>query len=140
MPDPKAIEDRAQAAAAAGNHEEAVALLREARESWRARGRQPELLRAYAAIGRQHLAAGELDEAESAARTSIQQARVWSDPLELGRSLLLLGQILARTPRTDRALLAFTEASGCLSGRDDSAYAEAADELRRLQRVQGGAR
>lgn len=140
MRDPAELEREAEAAAAAGRHDEALARLREAREARRGEARQPGLLRSYAALGRCHLAAGQLDEAESAARTAIQQARVFGDPRELGLGLLLLGRVLARTPRSDRALLAFTEAVSCLRGRDEGAEAEAAEALRAVTRVPGGAR
>lgn len=140
MSTPADLERQAAAAAADDRREDALDLLRRAREAWRAEGRQPELLRAYAALARQHLAWGQLDEAESAARTAIQQARVWGDPVELGRSLLALGRALARTPRTDRALMALTEASACLRARDPAAFEEAASALRALSKVTGGHR
>ena len=45
---------------------------------------QPMLLRAYAALAYWHLEWGQADEAESAARVAVQQARAWNDPAELG--------------------------------------------------------
>jgi hypothetical protein len=102
--------------------------------------RQPRLLRAYAALAGGYLGAGRLDEAESAWRTSIQQARVCGTPEDLGRGLLGLARTLVRTARTDRALLAGTEAVACLRGRDAAAAEEAATLVASLSRVPGGAR
>lgn len=114
--------------------------LRAALEAARATRRQPDLLRAYAALGAGYLAGDRIDEAESAYRTAVQQARITAGPLDLGRALLGLARTLARTPRTDRALLHYTEAVACLRGRDDALAAEAAGELAGLGQVPGGAR
>ena len=117
-----------------------IEALREHVEKARAARRQPELLRAYAALGAGYLAAGRLDEAESAWRTAIQQARVMGDPTDLGRALLGLARTLARTERTDRALLHYTEAIHCLAACDEAAREAAASEMAALGRVPGGAR
>jgi len=114
--------------------------LREALEQRRAEGRQPALLRAYADLGRAYLAADRVDEAESALRTAIAQARIWGDPVELGLPLIDLGRAQCSLERRDRALLAFTEAAGCLSDRHAEGHAAASVELRALGRVPGGAR
>ena len=106
----------------------------------RASRRQPALLRAYADLAAGYHALGRTDEAESAWRTSIQQARVAGDAVDLGRALLGLARTLARTPRTDRALLHFTEAIACLAERDEGTRAQAITEMRALGRVPGGAR
>ncbi len=112
--------------------------LRAAREEGRRRG-QPHLLRAYVALAVGHLAAGEPDAAESAARVAVQQARAWGDPGELGEALFALGRVLAATERADRALLHLTESVACLerAGRE-AGPARAA--LAALGRVPGGAR
>ena len=117
-----------------------IQALRGAVEAARAGPGQPRLLRAYRALGEGYLAAGRLDEAESALRTSVQQARIWDDAVDLGLSLLGLGRVLARTPRTDRALLAFTEAVGALRGKDEDAAAAATRALTALSDVPGDAR
>jgi len=119
--------------------DEALAALREAREAARLVG-QPMLLRAYGALAYWHQHWGESDEAESAARVAVQQARVWADPGELGATLVQLGRILAKTARTDRALLHFTEGVPLLeqAGRPDAA--EARKELTALGTVPPGAR
>jgi tetratricopeptide (TPR) repeat protein len=127
------------ALADAGRREPAVHFLRAARERYRALARQPELLRAYGALGCWHRAWNEPDEAESALRTAIQQARTHGDDRELGLWLRELGRTLAPS-RPDRALLAFVEAVACLRGRDEEACAGASEELRRLQQVPGGHR
>ncbi len=114
--------------------------LRDALEAARAGPGQPALLRAYRALGEGYLASGSIDEAESAFRTSVQQARIWNDARDLGLALLGLGRTLARTERTDRALLAFTEAVGSLHGLDDEAARAAAAEIQGLRDVPGGAR
>jgi tetratricopeptide (TPR) repeat protein len=114
--------------------------LRAALESARATRGQPDLLRAYRALGEGYLAAEQLDEAESAFRTSVQQARIWNDARDLGLALLGLGRTLVKTGRTDRALLAFTEAVGSLHGVDAEATEAAAAEVRALRDVPGGAR
>lgn len=118
--------------------EEALEALRSARERSRAVG-QPMLLRAYRGLAYWHLAWGQADEAESAARVAVQQARSWADAAELGEALLQLARVLARTQRTDRALLHFTEGVACLerAGQDASA---AKAELAALSTVPGGAR
>ena len=114
--------------------------LRTALEAARATRAQPALLRAYADLGAGYLAAGRLGEAESAWRTAVAQARICAGPEDLGRALLGLARTLARTPRTDRALLHYTEAVACLQGRDEARAAEARAELAGLGRVPGGAR
>lgn len=109
-------------------------------ETRRAEGRQPGLLCAYRQLGCAYLAAGRLDEAESALRTAIAQARIHGDDLETGLGLLELGRAQRRLERSDRALLAYTEAAGCLVGRDAAALAAATEEVRTLGSVPGGAR
>ncbi len=115
-------------------------VLRAALATARAAHRQPGLLQAYRALGDGYLAAGLIDEAESAFRTSVAQARIWNDPAEVGRSLLGLGRCLGRTERTDRALLAYTEAVSGLAGRDEPLAEVARAELKALRDVPGGAR
>ena len=117
-----------------------IEALRTALAAARAGRRQPQLLRAYAALGAGYFAADRLSEAESAWRTAVQQARIAAGPLDLGRALLGLARTLARTPRTDRALLHYTESVAQLRGRDDEAAAAAAAELAALGHVPGGAR
>lgn len=119
--------------------EEALAALREAREAARAVG-QPMLLRAYTGLAHWHAAWGQLDEAESAARVGVQQARAWGDGGELGAALLTLARVLAKTPRTDRALLHYTEAAALLEQAGRPAAAEAKAELAALAAVPPGAR
>lgn len=114
--------------------------LRVALETSRAAGRQPGLLRAYRDLGRAYLAAARLDEAESALRTAIAQARIHGDDLETGLGLLELGRAQRGLDRADRALLAYTEAAGCLAGRDPVALAAASAELCALGSAPGGAR
>ena len=114
--------------------------LRDAVEAARATRGQPDLLRAYRALGEGYLAQDRIDEAESAFRTSVQQARIWNDPRDLGLALLGLGRALARTEHTDRALLAFTEAVGSLHGVDAEGANAAAAEVQALRDVPGGAR
>lgn len=130
---PPAADSRPPADAAA------LDALRRAREEARRRG-QPALLRAYAALAAAHRGRGEGDEAESAARVAVQQARIWGDPAELGLCLLELARALVRTPRADRALLHYTEAVGLLeaAGRPEAAAARA--EAQALGTVPGGAR
>lgn len=113
---------------------------RAAVETARATRSQPELLQAYAALGRGYLAEDRIGDAESAFRTAVAQARITAGPLDLGHALLGLARTLARTPRTDRALLHYTEAVACLQGRDDERAAEARAEIAALGRVPGGAR
>jgi len=117
-----------------------LAALRAAVESARATRGQPHLLRAYRALGEGYLAADRIDEAESALRTSIQQARIWNDSADLGLSLFALGRVLMKTQRRDRALLALTEAVGALAGNDETAAQAATEAIRALGRVPGGAR
>lgn len=121
-----------------GRREEALGALREARELSRAVG-QPALLRAYWGLSFWHLAWGQLDEAESAARVAIQQARAWGEPGELGTVLVQLGQTLAKAGRADRALLALTEGIACLekAGRP---VREAEAALAALSSAPGGTR
>ncbi len=114
--------------------------LRAALAAARAAHRQPGLLQAYRALGDGYLAAARIDAAESAYRTSAAQARIWNDPAEVGRSLLGLGRTLGRTERTDRALLAYTEAVSSLTGRDEALAEIARAELQALREVPGGAR
>lgn len=123
-----------------GRREEALGALREAREAARPLG-QPLLLRAYVALAHWHAAFGQVDEAESDARVAVQQARTWADPAELGQALVQLARVLARTPRTDRALLAYTEGVAALeqAGRATAAAAARA-ELEALAAVPPGAR
>jgi tetratricopeptide (TPR) repeat protein len=123
-----------------GRREEALAALREAREAARLAG-QPMLLRAYGGLATWHAEWGQLDEAESAARVGVQQARAWGDAGELGSALLTLARVLARSSRTDRALLHFTEAAALLeqAGRPEAA-AEAKAGLSALAAVPPGAR
>lgn len=103
--------------------------LRAARERARALG-QPHLLRAYAALAAGHLVGGQLDEAESAARVAVQQARTWAEPADLGRALVLLARILARGQRTDRALLHYTEGLAWLERAGTPAARAEADAAR----------
>ncbi|MFM8385917.1 MAG: hypothetical protein ACKOCB_03705 [Planctomycetia bacterium] len=123
-----------------GRRDETLAALREAREAARPLG-QPLLLRAYVALAHWHAAFGQADEAESDARVAVQQARTWADPAELGQALVQLARVLARTPRTDRALLAYTEGVAALeqAGRATAAAAARA-ELEALAAVPPGAR
>jgi len=114
--------------------------LRAALAAARAAHRQPDLLHAYRTLGEGYLAVGRVDEAESALRTSVQQARIVGDDVALGRGLLGLARALGRTARTDRALLAYTEAVASLRGRDEAAAAEAGAEMCALGKVPGGAR
>ncbi len=116
--------------------------LRAALEAARAGRLQPALLRAYAALAAAYLAAGDLSPAESAWRTAVAQARISAGPLDLGRGLLGLARTLARTPRTDRALLHYTEAIACLQGLPEgqAEAAEARTEVAQLGSVPGGAR
>ena len=114
--------------------------LRSALASARADGRQPNLLRAYRSLGQGYLAAARVDEGESALRTAIAQARIHGDPLELGLGLLELGRAQCTLGRPDRALLAYTEAAGCLRELDPEAHQVASDELRALTSAPGGAR
>jgi tetratricopeptide (TPR) repeat protein len=122
-----------------GRREEALAALREAREAARLVG-QPMLLRAYGALAHWHAEWGQHDEAESAARVGVQQARAWGDGGELGAALLTLARTLAKTPRTDRALLHYTEAVALLEQAGRAGAAEAKAELGRLAAVPPGAR
>ena len=124
----------------AGRVEEAVGRLREAREAARAAARQPELLRAYADLGRWQLVWGHLDDAESSFRTAIQQARTGDDALDLGRALVGLARTLVGAGRKDRALLHYTEAIPLLAGPDETLHGEAMAELAALRQVPGGAR
>lgn len=117
-----------------GRRAEALAMLREARERSRVAG-QPMLLRAYSALATWHLEWGQVDEAESAARVAVQQARAWNDPGELGACLLQLARVLARTDRTDRALLHYTEATLLLDGSRPALAAEARAESAALAAV-----
>lgn len=117
-----------------------LARLRREREAARAAGRQPELLRAYRGLAAALLEAGAFGEAESAARTAVQQARVGDDPAELGECLLGLARVLARTPRTDRALLHYTEALALLAGPRPALAAQAREEAAGLSRVPPGGR
>jgi len=117
-----------------------LAALRAAREEARRLGQQPALLHAYLALSEAHLLRGEVDEAESAARTAIQQARACALPGDLGRGLLALARALARTPRLDRALLHYTEALPLLAAHDPDAHAEALGEAQRIGHVPSGAR
>lgn len=121
-----------------GRRDEALAALREAREHSRLVG-QPALLRAYGGLSVWHLAWGQVDEAESAARVAVQQARAWGDPGELGTALVQLGQTLARAGRADRALLALTEGIACLQKAGKPAR-EAEAALAALSSAPGGAR
>ena len=118
----------------------AIQELRAALEAARATRLQPDLLRAYAALGAGYLAEERIGDAESAFRTAVAQARINAGPLDLGRALLGLARTLARTERTDRALLHYTEASACLQGRDDALAGEARSEIAGLGDVPGGAR
>jgi len=120
--------------------DETIAARRAALEARRAEGRQPGILRAYADLGRAYLAADRVAEAESALRTAIAQARIWGDPVETGLGLLELGRAQRRLERPDRALMAFTEAAGCLGGRHEEGHAAAASELQALGSAPGGAR
>lgn len=123
-----------------GRRDETLAALREAREAARPLG-QPLLLRAYVALAYWHAAFGQLDEAESDARVAVQQARTWADAGELGQALVQLARVLALTPRTDRALLAYTEGVAALAHAGRSAAAEQArGELEALAAVPPGAR
>lgn len=117
----------------------AIAALQAARERARALG-QPGLLRAYVALAGARLAAGRLDEAESDARAAVQQARAWGDPVELGVALVALARALARTARTDRALLHYTEALGLLIPAGHPLAEDARREAAALSAVPGGAR
>jgi tetratricopeptide (TPR) repeat protein len=117
-----------------GRRDEALGMLKESRELSRVAG-QPMLLRAYAALAYWHLAWGQGDEAESAARVAVQQARAWNDPGELGACLLQLARVLARTDRTDRALLHYTEAISLLDGPRPAQAAEARTEVAGLSAV-----
>jgi hypothetical protein len=117
----------------------ALAVLRETLEQSRRAG-QPMLLRGYRALAQGHLACGQGDEAESAARVSVQQARIWGEPGDLGESLLQLARVLAKTARTDRALLHYTEAVALLDQAARPTAAEARAELAGLGAVPGGAR
>ncbi len=114
--------------------------LRAQREAARARGSQPALLRAYRALADALRELGHLDEAESAARTSVQQARVMHDDVELGESLLALARVLAGTHRTDRALLHYTEATALLAAARPQLAQAAARESATLSAVPPGAR
>jgi tetratricopeptide (TPR) repeat protein len=118
----------------------AIADLRVGLEARRTEGRQPGLLRAYRQLGCAYLAEERLDEAESALRTAIAQARIHGDPLEIGQGLLELGRAQRGLGRADRALLAYTEAAGCLAGLDSAALAAATAGLQSLGSVPGGAR
>jgi tetratricopeptide (TPR) repeat protein len=122
-----------------GRRDEALALLKESRELSRVAG-QPMLLRAYSALAYWHLEWGQADEAESAARVAVQQARAWNDPAELGASLLQLARVLAKTDRTDRALLHYTEAIPLLDGPRPGQAAEARAESAALASVPPAAR
>ena len=123
-----------------GDEAAVLAARREAVEARRAEGRQPALLAAYRDLGEAYVEAGRLDEGESALRTSVQQGRTRSDPTELGLSLLALGHAMRARGRADRALLAYTEAAASLAGRDTEAHTQAAEALRGLGSVPGGAR
>jgi tetratricopeptide (TPR) repeat protein len=117
-----------------------VEAAREALAAARAGARQPDLLRAYRRLGRCYLATGRVDEAESALRTAIAQARIHGDRREVGLGLLELGHAQRELGRADRALLAFTEAAGCLKGLDPAAWAAAGHALQALTSAPGGAR
>ena len=132
--------DAASGEPAQASIEASIQDLRLALEVRRAGGRQPGLLRAYRQLGCAYLAADRLDEAESALRTAIAQARIHGDDLETGLGLLELGRAQHRLERADRALLAYTEAAGCLAGLDPAALAAATAEVRTLGSVPGGAR
>jgi|GEM_PF-4277227 len=119
--------------------EEALAALREAREAARKVG-QPMLLRAYVGLATWHLEWGQTDEAESAARVAVQQARVWADPGELGSTLVALARVLVKTARTDRALLHYTEGVALLQQAARPEAAQARTELGLLSAVPPGAR
>lgn len=114
--------------------------LRAKREAARARGSQPALLQAYRALADALRELGQLDEAESSARTSVQQARVMHDDVELGESLLALARVLVRTQRTDRALLHYTEAAALLAASRPRLAQAAAQESATLSAVPPGAR
>ena len=118
---------------------EALAKLRLERERSRRVG-QPMLLRAYRALAYWHLEWGQFDEAESAARVAVQQARTWGEAGDLGESLLQLARVLAKTARTDRALLHYTEAVALLEQAGSPSATEAKAELAALGAVPGGAR
>jgi tetratricopeptide (TPR) repeat protein len=122
-----------------GRREEALAALRESREAARKVG-QPMLLRAYGALAYWHQEWGQPDEAESAARVAVQQARVWADPGELGAALVQLGRVLVRTARTDRALLHLTEGVALLEQAGRPQAVEVRRELSALTSVPPGAR
>jgi tetratricopeptide (TPR) repeat protein len=126
--------NRAYHFALLGRRDEALAMLRESRERSRVAG-QPMLLRAYSALAYWHLEWGQADEAESAARVAVQQARAWNDPGELGACLLQLARVLARTDRTDRALLHYTEATALLDAARPAQAAEARAEVAALTAV-----
>lgn len=119
------------------NHERLEALRAE-RERRRGMG-QPHLLRAYVELSLEHLRQGQGDEAESAVRAAVQQARAWADPAELGACLVQLARTQAHLKRSDRALLAYTEglAHLALAGHD---VRDVRAELEALGRVEGGAR
>jgi hypothetical protein len=119
--------------------EEALAMLRLSRERSRRAG-QPMLLRAYRALAHGHLEWGQGDEAESAARVAVQQARIWGEPGDLGESLLQLARVLGKTARTDRALLHYTEAVALLEQAGRTSASEARTEMAALGAVPGGAR
>jgi len=122
-----------------GRRDDALALLRLARERSRLAG-QPMLLRAYRGLAYWHLEWGQHDEAESAARVAVQQARIWGEPGDLGESLLQLARVLAKSARTDRALLHYTEAVLLLDQAGRASAAEAKAEMAALGAVPGGAR
>jgi tetratricopeptide (TPR) repeat protein len=118
---------------------ETIARLQADRERARLLG-QPGLLQAYVALSAARLEAGHLSEAESDARVAVQQARVWADASELGLALLQLARALARTERTDRALLHYTEALACLGPLDHPLVDVVRREAALLGAVPGGAR
>jgi tetratricopeptide (TPR) repeat protein len=124
----------------AGRSERAIAWIEEALERYRRIGEQPLLLRAHVNVGWYRLERGEAESAESAFRTAVQEARTFGDAAELGTSLLWLGRALARGGRTDRALLAFTEAIGHLERAGSGLRDEAELEIAALRSVPGGAR
>jgi tetratricopeptide (TPR) repeat protein len=126
--------------AQAGRKDRALACILDALERYRRIGAQPDLLRAHENVGFHRLERGEFSEAESSFRNAVQQARALGDPAELGTCLLWLGRALVREGRSDRALLAFTEANACLARAASPLEAEARDELASIRSVRGGAR
>jgi tetratricopeptide (TPR) repeat protein len=126
--------------ARAGRSDHALRWILDALEKNRRLGEQPALLRAHVNVGFYRLEREEHQEAESAFRIAVQQARAFGDARETGTALLWLARALARQGRADRALLAYTESLPHLVRAGSPLAPEAEAEMTAIASVPGGAR